>query len=196
MSMMNAFSRYLPVVTDGLGPEAIKKLLAQTAREALAEAQGAGQFPRNYIISVNGRTGASEESVVPPGPIVYYAKWWPEVLTYGVTFAQERSPHKSGRYKSSWFVMVNGNRTAEYESISLDAECIITNNQPYSRRIEVGRQRVNVPPGIVEDLVSALRRRFGDLLNVRRMFINLTNAYVLKTKHPVTYPAAVITMRF
>ena len=201
MARTNTFVRDIKVATAGLEPEAIKALLAQTARAALAEAQAEGAFPSRYVTSVNGRIGAGLESVTPPGPIVFSAIWWPEILIYGVAFAEQRSPVKSGRYKNSWFVMANGSVVDDYEAIQLGAECIITNDQPYSRRIEIGRQHVNVPPGIVEDLVSALRRRFGDLISVRRQFINLEGAYRLhrtqrrpRAQHEVTYPAAVINM--
>lgn len=205
MPRPNTFERDLKVATAGLEPEAISKLLAKTAREALASAQTAGEFPRIFTRSVNNRLGAAEETVVPPGPIVYSAIWWPEVLTYGVAFAQARSPVKSGRYRRSWFVMSNGSEARDYDDVPPNAEVIITNDQPYSRKIEVGHQKVSVPPGIVEDLVSALRRKFGDLLNVRRTFINLQGAYRLRsssghaarqTGRTITYPAAVLSMRF
>jgi hypothetical protein len=203
MAKTQTFARDIKVATAGLEPEAISALLATAAREALAEAQAAGEFPRSYITSVNGQIGAPVESVKPPGPIVFTGNWWTEILTYGVSFAAERSPVKSGRYKSSWFAMADGSAVSDYEAIPLTAECIITNDQPYSRRIEVGRQKVNVPPGIVEDLVSALRRRYGDMISARRQFINLEGAYRLVRKsrrrgrgeHVVTYPAAILTMR-
>ena len=203
MARTNTFARDIKVATAGLEPEAISALLAKTAREALAEAQASGEFPDNYVTSVNGHVGARIESVTPPGPIVLTGIWWPEILSYGIVFAEDRSPVKSGRYKRSWFVMANGSQTIDYAGIPVSAECIITNDQPYSRRIEIGRQKVNVPPGIVEDLVSALRRRFGDMISVQRKFINLEGAYRLKggrarrkrSEHVVTYPAAIIQMR-
>jgi hypothetical protein len=213
MPRPQAFARELKVATAGLEPQAIATLLAKSARAILAESQAARQFPQNYVKSVNGKIGAREESVVPPGPIVYTAVWWSEIVTYGLAFAEERSPVRSGRFKSSWFAMSNGTQVLDYESIPITAEVIITNDQPYSRKIEVGHQRVNVPPGVVLDLVSALRRKFGELVIVQRRFINLQGAYRLKTEgsrrsqirrrsrrgvvgRVLTYPAAVITLRF
>lgn len=197
------FARDLKIATADLEPEAIAAILQTAARKAVAEAQGAGEFPQQYVTSVNGKVGAPLESVEPPGPIIFTANWWTEILTYSVSFAAERSPVRSGLYKRSWFAMANGSAVFDYEAIPIDAECIITNDQPYSRRIEVGRQKVNVPPGIVEDLISALKRRFGDLIVAQRRFINLEGAYRLRrtqrrrrAQHEVTYPAAVINMRF
>ena len=208
MAGMRAFERELKIATAGLEDEQIRKLLAQTAREALAEAQAAGEFPEQYIISVNGRIGGGEDTVVPPGPIVYTANWWQEILTYAMEFARQRSPVRSGDYKNAWFVMVNGTAVADFNAIPLTAECTLTNDMPYARKIEIGKMKMSVPPGVVEDTISAMRRRFGDLIRARRMFINLEGAYRLRHSSVVhhrhravqagrtlTYPAAVLTLR-
>jgi len=215
MPRPQTFERDLRVATAGLDPAAIAQLLAKTAREEIARAQAAGEFPRQYVSSVNGRLGASFESVVPPGPIVATANWWTDVLTYGVSFAQARSPKGSAlpagvrrragaratrrahiHYRDAWFVLANGALVTDYTGIPLDAECIITNDRPYARKIEIGHQKVSVPPGVVEDLVSVLRRRYGDLIAVNRKFIPLQGAWVLRDGKAISYPAAVITMRF
>jgi hypothetical protein len=164
MARPQAFVRELKIATAGLEPQAIAALLAKTAKQALAEAQAEGVAPDRYIRSVNGRIGAAEESVIPPGPIVYTFNWLPEVAAYALAFAEERSPVLSGRFKKSWFVMVNGAAVTDLEAIPLDAEVIVTNDQPYARRIEVGKTEagrsfvVRVPPGIVEDARQAVLR--------------------------------------
>lgn len=207
MARPQTFERDLRVATAGLEPDAVRALLVRTALAALSEAQGAGEFPTQYITSVNGRVGGKEQSVEPPGPIVYTAVWWPEILEYGLTFAAARSPVLSGRFKRSWFAMENGSPVTNFAAIPLNAECIITNDQPYSRKIEVGHMHMSVPPGVVEDLVSALRRKFGNLITVRRKFISLEGAYLLKRGSRrqrrarqggriLSYPAAVIAMTF
>lgn len=214
MARTNTFERDIKVATAELEPAAISALLAKTAHEEVTKAQRAGEFPREYTSSVNGRIGALFESVVPPGPIVAVARWWPEVLEYGVAFAKARSPQgvaavptnvKRARranrraqlhYVDAWFVLANGEVVTEYDGIPLTAECIITNDRPYARKIEVGHQKVTVPPGIVEDLVSALRRKFGDLLTVRSKFIPLSGGWVTEDGRAISYPSAVISMRF
>jgi len=171
--------------------------LVITAHEALAEAQAAGEFPRSYVTSVNGRVGAPVESVQPPGPIIYTARWWPEILTYGMAFAEQRSPVKSGHYRDSWFVMINGSKyDGSYSDIPLDAEAIITNDVPYARKIEVGHMKMSVPPGVVEDVVTALRRKFGELISVQRRFFALQRGYISHRGRTILYPGAVINMAF
>lgn len=204
MARPQAFERELRVATAGLEPDAISKLLAQTAREALAEAQSSRAAPATYVKAVNGRLGASEESVIPPGPIVYDFSWLPEIAEYALAFAEERSPVLSGRYKKSWFAMVNGAFTRDLAAIPPDAELIITNDQPYSRKIEVGHMKMRVPPGIVEDTRQAVMRRFGNVVTAQKRFISLAGAYTLRrgagrrdraAGRALSYPALVITMR-
>lgn len=205
MARPAAFERELRVATAGLEPAAISKLLAQTARKALADAQRAGEAPAKYVRSVNGRIGAAEESVVAPGPIIYQFDWLSEIAEYALTFARERSPVRSGRYKRSWFAMVNGRHVTDFSQIPPDAELVIVNDVPYARKVEVGAMKMRVPPGIVEDTRQAVMRRFGNLITARRAFIDLSGAYILKTDggrkgrragDPLTYPAVVIAHRF
>jgi hypothetical protein len=79
MASLRAFERELKIATAGLEPQAINKLLAQTAHQALEEAQAAGEAPESFIRYVNGREGVAEESVEAPGPIVYVFSWLNEV---------------------------------------------------------------------------------------------------------------------
>lgn len=212
----STFARDLRVATAGLEPDAIGKLLAKTARKALSEAQGAGEAPKHYVRVVNGQEGVSEDAVKPPGPIVYIFSWLPEIAEYALAFAKARSPVLSGRYRDSWFAMVNGEATEDIDNIPPDAELIITNDQPYSRKIDVGHMKMSVPPGIVEDMRQAVMRRFGNVITAQRRMISLGGAYTLagvfrKGVRPhartglrkdtargasLTYPALVVTMRF
>lgn len=205
MARPQAFARELEVATRGLQPAAISKLLAQTARKALADAQSAGEFPPGYGRVVNGRVGVAEEQVVPPGPIIYQADWLGPVAEYALAFAEARSPVLSGRFKKSWFAMVNGASVADFSAIPQDAELIVTNDQPYSRKIEVGHMRMSVPPGILQDTRQAVMRRFGNIISAQVRFISLAGAYTLrrsagrkdrKAGRALQYPALVVTMRF
>lgn len=210
MARPQAFERELRLVTADLEPQSIARLLAQTARKALAEVQAEGIFPERYERAVNGRIGASEDSVQPPGPITYTANWLPEVAAYALAFAMERSPVRSGRFKKSWFVMVDGRETRDLESIPDEAECIITNDQPYARKIEVGAMQMRVPPGVAQDTRQAVLRRFGNIVTAQVRFIPLAVGYALRrgsqrkgradrdrsAGRQLLYPAVVIAHRF
>lgn len=205
MARPAAFERELRVATAGLQPQAIAKLLAETARKALADAISSGEAPNNYVRAVNGRVGVSEDHVIPPGPILYTFNSLPDVAEYALAFAMARSPVKSGRFKRSWFVMVNGRMIFDPQSIEIDAEVILTNDQPYSRKIETGHMTMRVPPGIVEDTRQAVMRRFGNIVTAQKRFISLSGAYVLRRGgkrrdrtrgHELLYPALVVSLRF
>lgn len=194
MARLADFERELRVATAGLEPAAVSRYLAESARKALRNVQASGEAPLSYEVIVNGVRGASEDSVKPPGPIIYDFSWLPEVAEYGLAFCEARSPVLSGRYKKSWFVLVNGSLWSG-GFIPPDAELIITNDQPYSRKIEIGTIHVRVPPGIVESARQALMRRFGNIITVERRFIALAGAYQTR-KGELTYPALVIQQRY
>lgn len=208
MARPQAFERELRLATAGLAPDAIAPLLAQFAREQLAEAQRNGEAPLSFERYVNGRAGVSEDAVIPPGPIVYEFSWLQEIAEYALAFAEARSPVLSGRYKASWFALVNGSRVTDFSSIPSDAELIITNDQPYARKVDVGAMKMRVPPGIIEDMRQAVMRRFGNVITAERRFINLEGGYILKGQGgkrgrraaragaEMTYPALVVRMRF
>jgi len=205
MARPQAFERELRIATQGLQPEAISKLLAQTARRALADAISSGEAPRSYVRAVNGRIGVSEDQVIPPGPIVYNFNFLPDVIVYGQAFFRERAPVKSGAYRDSLIVLVNGAQVRAFNNIPLDAEVILVPTVPYSRKIEVGSMVMRVPAGVIEDTRQAVMRRFGDVIVAQKRFISLAGAYTLRrgnrrkdrtTGKQLLYPALVVAMRF
>ena len=193
-----SFERQIKVATAGLEPAAIAVKLAAVARRALAEAIRSGEAPSTYERVVNGRVGAPEDSVVPPGPIVYRFNWLGPVAVYALEFLRARSPVRAGRYRESHFVMANGRKTAP-ESIPPGAELIVTNDRPYARKIQVGAMKMSVPPGIYEDARQAVQRRFGRIVRVDLRFVSLAGAYRLrrgrKRGQPITYPALVVNAK-
>src|SRR4051812_26651390 len=128
------FERELRVATAGVEPAAINAMLARYAKEELARALAEGASPI-YDRYVNGRRGAVEESVQAPGPIVYVFTNWPLIINTALEELRKRAPRKSGRFASSFIVLANQNLVTDYRAIPADAEVIITNTQPYVRRI-------------------------------------------------------------
>lgn len=201
-STMRAFERELKIATAGLDEKTVNMMLAQTAREALHGAIQAGEASNEYQRFVNGREGASEDEVKAPGPILYVFSYQSEVATFAVKWAQENSPVRSGRYRKSWFVLVNGRKTVDPSKIQEGVPFIVTNDQPYARKIHVGHMKMKVPPGIVERLRQAIRQRFGNTVTAEVKFITLAGGYRLKRGtgkkgsrggDQMTYPAVVVT---
>jgi len=193
------FERELKVATAGMSPEAISKLLAQTAHEALEEAIASGDASPVYRRFVNGREGVPEEAVVPPGPIVYRFEYQTQIATFALAWARDNSPVESGRYRDSWFILVD-DEVMDPEDVPPAATMLITNDAPYHRKIELGRGgHFSVPPGIVERLQQAIIGEFGNIVQATvRYDVELAGGYVLKGRgktkrhhagESLTYPA-------
>lgn len=202
---LSAFDRDLRLFVQDCQPAEISRALAEFARSSRDAAIAEGIASPRYRTIVDGTPGAPEERVRPDGKIVYDFDVWDGVIPYALAFAQARSPRKSGTYAKSWFAMVNG-APWDGDTVPFGAEVIVTNDQPYHRKIDVGAMEMSVPPGIVEDVRQAVQRRFGNALKAEVDFIHLAGGYVLKGRsrrkrkdtragQPLTYPALVMRAR-
>lgn len=215
MARISTFAKDLQLATAGIAPENIARELAVFARTELSKAIQDGEGSERYDRYVNGNLGAAEETVVPPGPILYVFHWWREIVEFALQSAVERSPDKSGRYKQSWFVMTPGGVIKSFDDIPINSTVILCNNQPYARKIDVGHMRMSVPPGVVEDVRKMVMSRFGNFVTAKRTMIPLPGGYVLKGRFrrgyrpfartklradtqagaQMTYPALVMSMK-
>lgn len=216
------FPKDLQLATAGIAPQNIARELAKFAIDSVNAEIRAGTGSPRYDKWVNGRAGADEYTVVPPGPIVYDFHWWNEIIEEAINILKRRSPVRSGRYSYSFAVMVDGvflnqgtGKYADYSKIPIEAEVMIVNTQPYARKIEVGFMKMSVPDGVVEDGLIILRRRFGNFIDAKMRMVMLPNGYTLKgvfrrgikpfsrTKlrrdtmagAKMTYPAILMTMK-
>jgi hypothetical protein len=184
MAGLEFFDRELRIATADLEPDAINAALAKFARQELAKANAGGASPE-YERYVNGRHGAVEETVQAPGPIVYEFINWPLIINAAVEELQKRSPRpRSGRFASSFIVIVGGSVTTDFRSIRLDAEVIITNFQPYVRKVEGGKRLGQ--KRVFDSTKNSLVRRFGSAFAFQTKFLNIGSGvhpeipYILK----------------
>lgn len=155
---------------SSLGPEALSANLARFAREARDDLIARGDAAPSYTTIVDGRAGAVEESVRPEGAIVYRFSALGLAASFALTFCIARSPVRSGRYADAWFIAVNGHRwDGELASIPPGSEVIVTNPEPYARKIDAGHMRMRVPPGIIEDAKQAVGRKYPSVIAKRQM---------------------------
>ncbi|TPJ60826.1 hypothetical protein [Mesorhizobium sp. B2-6-1] len=203
MASFATFERDLKVATAGLEPAAINAAVAKFAREEIARVVASGEGSPNFDRYVNGRAGAAEESVQAPGPILYVFNWWADIITAALEELVKRSPRKSGRYARSFLVVVGGRTVVtDFTKLRGDAEVIIFNPQPYTRRIETGSMSLSVPARHFETARGALRRRFGNSYRVEMKFVEVPSGistmapYRLRTGERagamLTYPALVM----
>lgn len=167
-----------------LSPAAASHYLATVARQKRDALIAAGDAAPTYDTYVDGRHGASEDTVRPEGAILYVFNLLGQAATYGLNFARERSPRDSGDYRLAWFVAVDGQRwTGNLNDIPAGSEVMITNPLPYARKIDVGHMKMRVPPGIVEDTRQAVKRKFPTVNSYRTMVTipaSLGGGYILK----------------
>jgi len=213
MAAVDFFDRELKFATANLEPEAINALLAKFARDSVREVVASGRASENYERYVNGRQGATEETVQAPGPIIYEFSLWEPIITFALDELRRRSPVKSGRFRSSFIVLANQRETADFDSIGPGDEVIITNFQPYVRKAEnglLGTKRFVIFDGTKRALAS----RFGNQGRNAAAFrfetkwldiqagVDAGMPYILKRAQgrrkdrqaglPITYPAVVI----
>jgi hypothetical protein len=204
MASLRAFERELKVATAGLEPQAINKLLAQTAHQALEEAQRPVKRPRALsAMSMAAKVLPKSRSKPRARSSMCFPGSTRSRIRQGLCRRTLAGP--VGPVQILVVRLVNGSLWGG-EDIPPDAELILTNDQPYSRKIEIGRMVMRVPPGIVEDTRQAVMRRFGNVIQAQKRFIPLAGAYTLKTSsgrrkdrqagRELSYPALVVSQRF
>lgn len=202
MARFETFDRDILVATSGLNDEEISREVALFAKTSLAELIQSGEASSNYTRFVNGREGAPEEafnarSSAMPGPILYEFAWWHEVITDALAELMKRSPKRSGRYQRSFIVLANQVPVTSYNDIAGNAEVIIFNAQPYTRKIEVGAMSMSVPPHHFDGANAALRRKYGTKgsFSIMTRFLNIGSGidprvpYLLKGEYARRYNA-------
>jgi hypothetical protein len=204
-----SFERVIRVQLEKFKPEAVRQAHIAFARKGLAEFFRGQREKPGFTIEVDGRPATSEQSVKPFGVITYRFVRLQQIGTAALAEARRVSPYRSGRYRRSWFAMANG---AEIDLMAIPPgvrEILITNDQPYSRKINVGAKGFKTHAGLVEKVKELMKRRFGNLAEFRVIYITLGGGHVLKNDQmrrgrprrdaragsDLTYPALKITMR-
>lgn len=172
--------RDVSLATAGIAPENIARELAAFARAELKRVIAGGEASTNYQTFVNGTEGASEDSVRPPGPILYRFSYWQPVIRFALQELQRRSPVRSGRYQATHVVMLGSQVVAPDVDIAAGEEVRIINTVPYARKIEVGHMKMSVPDGVYQDVLRKVQSQFRGMIKVQFQMVMIPNGYVLK----------------
>jgi hypothetical protein len=173
-------ARDVELATVDLQPENLARELARFARSELANVIASGQASSIYQKFVNGREGAQEETVEPPGPILYEFSYWQPIIEFAMQFLDRRSPKLKGDYAASHRVMIGSQFISPDTQISAGEEVTIVATVPYSRKIEVGFMKMSVPDGVYEDAARAVGSQFRGMVKVKFRMILIPNGYILK----------------
>jgi hypothetical protein len=206
MAGMQFFERDLRIATAGLEPAAINAALAKFAKEELTRAISGGAASPQYEKFVNGVKGATEETVKAPGPILYVFSNWPLVIHAALAELTRRVPRRTGRYATSFVVLVDQVVMSDFGRIPADAEVIIFNRQPYTRKMEVGANKTGKRH--FDGTKATMARRFSGAFKFETRFLDIRSGvapgvpYILKHSagrrrdraagQPISYPAIVI----
>lgn len=184
--MARAFESVIRLQLEKYGPEAAKRKHIEVARKGLSDFLRRQNPKPGYEIETDGRPATNEESVKPFGVITYRFRRMREIAEFCLAEARRLSPRgtkpkKGRRYADSWFVMVDG-QPVEETAVPPDAKQMhVTNDQPYSRKINVGAKGFEkyVPPGIVEKVRQAAIKRFGSIATIEVDHLKLQGGYQL-----------------
>jgi hypothetical protein len=202
MAKLEALERELRVVTTArlTGDEHKKNFIEIASRgrdEEIARQRGRGAAIPTVETTVDGVRGAALTSVKIGGRIRFDFRYWREIAEFALKTLMDLSPVESGDYRSGHFIMANGQKV-EASAIPPDVVAlIITNDMPYSRKIQIGAMRMSVPPGVYDRARVAINAKYGNVFRTDVIFVDLAGAYELKKKSGrVRYPALSIRGRF
>jgi hypothetical protein len=179
-------------VNTNLSPAARSATLARLAVEMRDGLISTGRASPVYRTFVDGREGAPEASVkgTGGGVILYRFGYAAQAAVFALAFLKGRSPSKSGKYRGSFYVGVNGRfiPAVQFDPalVPAEAEIVIGNTQPYSRRVDVqlvggNRLHYSVPVGLFDDAARAVKRQFGGAVAAKRVYsIEFPGRYTLK----------------
>jgi hypothetical protein len=172
MAGIGSFSREIELlVSDALSPAARSALIAEAAREALAEAQTANRAALGrdtpHEAHVDGRRGAPFESVNPDrGIIAIEFDISVDVFDFIGRLLVLHSPVLTGAYQDAHQLYADGVAVERYDAATRAEEWVFLNTQPYSRKIERGLSN-QAPDGVYQAVAELARKRFGNIAAVK-----------------------------
>lgn len=194
---MVAVTRSFQVATKGALAE-VHKILVSTAKREHAEVMGTEPRPRRFTRIVDGSIGAPEEQVKPTGVITYLYPRIDEVAQYALEVLFDLSPVRSGTYRKSHALFLNGRQVNDLKHYETGDEVIIANFVPYARKIELGlmTMRVSGSDQVYTRAVKRVRSRFGNVADVKMTYRGIISGVAVKgragNKAGLRYPALLI----
>ena len=177
--MASAFETVIRLQLDKYGPEAAKQIHIETARKGLAAFMAKQTARPDVMIEVDGRAATTEDHVKPFGVIRYRFLRMREIVAFALDEARRASAVDSGRYRASWFAMIDGREVA-LTAITPSSNVTISNDQPYARKIHVGARGFEAHGGIVEKVRQAVQHKYGMLVETNIAFLTLQGGWVLR----------------
>jgi hypothetical protein len=202
------FNKQLTIAFSGLDQKGMDKALAKYAKQEVRRVVASGEASPRYETYINGARGPVD-SVLAPGPVVFLFNNWPAIIETALASLIKMSPKRSGRFAASFKVIVGGKLVdyGSFDKIPMDAEVVITNAQPYIRKVEVGAMKMAVPPRIFDRTKRVLSGKYREGFDISVAFLNFGSGihplipYRLKVGSkrkgrragdPINYPSIII----
>jgi hypothetical protein len=204
--MTNTFRRAVKVFIDtNLTPAARSAALAAYAEKTVNDLVQSGKASPRYRQFVDGVEGASPLNV--RRVIADQFAYTGDAAVFALEFLRGRVPVRSGRFRDSFIVAVEGKPTPglqfDARQAGATSTIIIYSPLPFERKIDVqlaGKTTLHFsgPSGMFNDAVREVRGRFGNSVRVARVSnIKLPGAYLLRGTRdkgtPVQTPALIIS---
>ena len=177
------------------------RLLVATAKAQHSAVMKADPRPGSFRRWVDGREGAPEDSVKPTGVILYVYDRLEEVVRFAMDRLFANSPVRSGAYRSSHTLFLNGAAVRNLRGWKEGDEVAISNTVPYARKIELGVMRMRVPATdhVYERSHREVRRRFGNVASIDFGWRGISGPSIVGGAagrvSAIRYPAMIITSR-
>lgn len=158
---------------QALGPEARSKAFAAFAQDAIdvANAINAKALGRAvpYEQWVDGRRGASLQSVKPEGKVIAEWDFLDDALVWIRDMLEQHSPVRTGRYQRSHKFFVDGVESDPDQPTAVNSVAWFVSNVPYARKIERFRAA-----GVYQAVAKLAAGRFGNVAKIRFGFKSVT----------------------
>lgn len=181
--------------------EATQRVLVDTAKREHARIMNTDPRPTKFTRTVDGRKGASEETVKPDGIIVYDYPRMNELIMVAMQTLFDLSPVLSGDYRNAHTIYVGGDPVSNLADWDGSSEVVILNHVAYARKIELGKMRMRVPgtDHVYEQAEYILQQRYGNVARITFTYRGIAGGYITKGK-PANqsdnrWPALVINAR-
>lgn len=177
-----------------LGEDALRKHFAGLVRKSIAEIDAAndravGQDVK-YRTFVDGAESANLESVKFGGAIVARWELGVGVVDYIWDLLQNAGPRKTGRYRASVRLFVDGRETRNPKDAAGAREALFVAGVPYARKIERGKKGY-APGHVYEAVVAHAKARFSNIARIRFTYVpsDIMNEHAARKLRGVVFTA-------
>jgi hypothetical protein len=142
--------------------------MVKTATEQHAEIMQTPPAPLKWRVFVDGVEGAALTSVRFGGQIRYQYARMDVVVDFAIMGLKRLSPVLTGRYLATHQMLIDGMLAHTFAEWDWGQEIVLTNLQPYARKIEVGAMKMRVPgtDHVFQNVAKYTRAQYNTVASV------------------------------